>query len=48
MYVHVDAQLCKDMSKCLFTMVDISGCKNLELELKKTLELLREHKLSKP
>ncbi len=48
MYVHVDAQLSKDSTKCLINMTDISGCKNLELELKKTLELLREHKLSKP
>jgi len=37
MYVHVDAQLSKDGTKCLFIMTDISDCKKLEIELKKKL-----------
>ena len=45
LYVHVDAQLSKDLSKCLFTMTDISEHRKLKMELNKTVELLREHKL---
>lgn len=48
MYVHVDAQLCKDMSKCLFTMIDISDRKKLEIELNKTTKLLQGNKLPRP
>lgn len=48
MYVHVDAQLSKDDTKCLFTMIDISERKKLEIELQKTVELLREIKHQKP
>jgi len=46
--VHVDAQLSKNASKCLLTMSDISERKKLEIELNKTVELLREHNLYKP
>ena len=45
--VQVDAQLSKDGTKCLITMVDISERKKLEKELNKTIELLREHNLYK-
>jgi len=45
MYVQVDAQLSNDNSKCLLTMTDISGHKKLEIELNKTVELLRAHNL---
>ena len=48
MYVHVDAQVCKGQNKCMITMIDISERKKLELELKKTIELLREHNLNTP
>jgi PAS domain-containing protein len=44
MYVHVDAQVSKDNSKCMLTMIDISERKKLEMELNKTIELLRAHK----
>jgi PAS domain-containing protein len=43
--VHVDAQVSKDYSKCMFTMIDLSEQKKLEIELNNTLELLREHNL---
>jgi len=43
LYVHVDAKLSKDSTKCLFTMTDISERKRLEIELNKKIELLREH-----
>jgi PAS domain-containing protein len=45
MFVHADAQVSKDNSKCLITMIDISEQKKLEMELNKTIELLRVHKL---
>jgi PAS domain-containing protein len=45
MCVHVDAQVTKDNSKCMFTMIDISELKKLESELNKTVKLLREHNL---
>jgi PAS domain S-box-containing protein len=45
MYVHADAQVSKDNSKCLIIMTDISELKKLEMELKKTIEILREHNL---
>ena len=40
MCVHVDAKVSKDNSKCMFTMTDISELKKLEIELKKTVDLL--------
>ena len=46
--VHVDAILSNDKSKCMITMIDISERKKLEIELTKTVELLKEHKLYKP
>jgi len=46
--VHVDAKLSEDGSKCLMIITDISEQKKLEMELKKTVELLREHNLYKP
>jgi len=48
MCVHVDAQVSKDNSKCMFTMIDISELKRLENDLNKTVKLLREHNLYKP
>jgi PAS domain S-box-containing protein len=48
MYVHVDAHLSKDLTKCFFTLTDISERKKLENELNKTVKLLREHNLYKP
>ena len=45
MCVHVDAQLSKNASKCLITMIDISERKKLEIKLNKTVELLRKHNL---
>ena len=45
MFVHADAQISKDYSKCMIIMTDISECKKLEMELKKTIEILREHNL---
>jgi PAS domain-containing protein len=45
MFVHIDAHASKDNSKCMFTMTDISDRKKLEIELNKTVELLREHNL---
>jgi PAS domain S-box-containing protein len=45
MYVHVDAQVSKDNTKCMFTMTDISELKKLENELNKTVKLLIEHNL---
>jgi PAS domain S-box-containing protein len=45
MYVHVDAQVSKDNSKCMITMIDISERKKLEMELTKTIELLRANNL---
>lgn len=48
MYVHVDAKLAKESSKCMITMIDISKRKKLEHELNKSIELLREHNLYKP
>jgi len=45
MTVRVDAHLSKDLTKCLFTMIDISEQKKLESELNKTIKLLREHNL---
>ena len=44
MFVHVDAKLSKDHTKCLFTMTDISELKKMEIEHKKIIDLLREHK----
>jgi len=46
--VHIDAQLAKDSGKCLITMTDISERQKLEIELNKTIKLLREHNLYKP
>ena len=46
--VHVDAKLSENGKKCLMTITDISEQKKLEMELKKTVELLREHNLYKP
>jgi PAS domain-containing protein len=48
MYVHIDAKLSKDSTKCLLNMTDISERKKLEIELNKTINLLREHNLYKP
>jgi len=45
MYVHVDAKLSKDNTKCMITMIDISEQKKLEIKLNKTVELLRKHNL---
>ena len=43
--VLVDAQLSKDRTKCMFTMTDISELKKIQMELKRTIALLREHNL---
>jgi len=43
--VHVDAQLSKDRTKCMFTMTDISELKKIQKELNRTIALLREHNL---
>jgi PAS domain S-box-containing protein len=44
MVVQVEAQVSKDNSKCMLTMIDISDRKKMEMELNKTIELLRAHK----
>jgi len=38
MLVHVDAQLSKDSTKCMFTMTDISERKKMEIELNKKVK----------
>ena len=40
MYIHVDAQVSKDNSKCMLTMIDISDRKKLETELNKTVKFV--------
>lgn len=45
MYVHADAQISKDYSKCMIILTDTSEWKKLEVELKKTIEILRARNL---
>jgi len=42
MYIYVDALVTKNTNKCLFTMIDISERKKMEVELIKTTSQLRQ------